>query len=329
MNFLSQYPQTRLRRLRKNSNVRALVQENHLSVDDLILPLFVADKTESIPAMSGIKRFSIDDLLKHVEQVLKAGIKAIALFPAENHKHKNNLGSHALDPNNLVNSAITALKKDYPNLLIIADVALDPYTIHGHDGLLDHSGQVDNDATIAVLSEQALLLANVGADIIAPSDMQDGRIGLIRQTLELNGHHHALILSYAAKYASEFYGPFRNAVGSASNPMGFKDKRHYQQNPANAHEALHEVAQDIKEGADMIMIKPGLPYLDVIHAVKTTFQVPTFAYQVSGEYSMLKLAIDQGILAQQSILESLLCFKRAGADCILSYFALEAAQLLS
>lgn len=324
------YPATRLRRTRMHEWSRRLVQEHHLHIDDLIWPIFIIDgenKLEPIPAMPGVNRMTIDKAVEATKEAQALGIPVIALFPVTPTKLKTDDGEEALNPDNLMCRALRAIKSACPDIGLLADVALDPYTTHGQDGVLMNE-IVANDATVEILTEQALIQTQAGADIIAPSDMQDGRIGAIRQTLEQQKLHHTLIMSYAAKYASHFYGPFRHAVGSATNTAGKKDKRNYQMSFANTDEALREVALDISEGADMVMVKPGMPYLDVIQRVKSTFQMPTFAYQVSGEYSMLKLAIDQGILSQDAILESLLGFKRAGCDGILTYFALEVAKVL-
>ena len=324
------YPQTRLRRTRAKSFLRDLIAENNLNTDDLIQPIFIADQSEDkieIPSMPGIHRHNLDSLYLEVEALTKAGIKSIAIFPAIDAGKKYKDGSYALDEGNIVCLALTGLAERFPDIIKIADVALDPYTDHGHDGLLIN-GRVENDETVKLLQDQALLLAQSGADIIAPSDMMDGRIKAIRDTLESNKFFDTIILSYAAKYASSFYGPFREAVGSAAN-LGKASKKTYQMNFANLDEALHEVGMDIEEGADIVMVKPGTAYLDVVHAIKSEFQVPTFVYQVSGEYSMLQLSIEKGWLDKDVMLESLMCFKRAGANAILSYAAKQIAVELN
>ena len=325
------YPATRLRRLRANTWARRLVREHSLSVNDLIYPVFVLegeDRCEPIASMPGVERMSIDRLITACAEWVELGIPALALFPVTPLEAKSLTAEEAWNPNGLAQRATRALKAAYPELGIIADVALDPFTVHGQDGILDASGYVLNDVTVAALVKQALSQADAGADIVAPSDMMDGRIGAIREALEAAGHVNVSILSYAAKYASSYYGPFRDAVGSAGNLKG-GNKYSYQMDPANSDEALHEVAMDIAEGADMVMVKPGMPYLDVVKAVKDQFAVPTFAYQVSGEYAMHVAAFQNGWLAREAvILESLMAFKRAGADGILTYFAPEAARLL-
>ena len=325
------YPATRLRRLRANTWARRLVREHSLSVNDLIYPVFVLegeDRCEPIASMPGVERMSIDRLVTACAEWVELGIPALALFPVTPLEAKSLTAEEAWNPNGLAQRATRALKAAYPELGIIADVALDPFTVHGQDGILDASGYVLNDVTVAALVKQALSQADAGADIVAPSDMMDGRIGAIREALEAAGHVNVSILSYAAKYASSYYGPFRDAVGSAGNLKG-GNKYSYQMDPANSDEALHEVAMDIAEGADMVMVKPGMPYLDVVKAVKDQFAVPTFAYQVSGEYAMHVAAFQNGWLAREAvILESLMAFKRAGADGILTYFAPEAARLL-
>ena len=318
------FPNSRLRRLRLNSSIIDLVSENTLNSADLIQPVFVKENLngfESIESMPNINRYGIDSILKEVESVISSGIKTIAIFPVIDSNKKDDLGKEALNEENIISKTIKLIKKEFPELVIIADVALDPYTSHGHDGLLINN-YVDNDATLESLVSQSLILAASGADIIAPSDMMDGRIGKIREALENSNFKNTLILSYAAKYNSKFYGPFRDAVNSSSN-LGKSSKSSYQMSPANKSEAMHEVAMDIEEGADIVMIKPGMPYLDILSSVKETFKIPTFAYQVSGEYSMLKLAIEKGWLDKDVILETLVCFKRAGADAILTYFAKE------
>ena len=318
------FPNSRLRRLRLNSSIIDLVSENTLNSADLIQPVFVKENlngSEPIESMPNVNRYGIDSILKEVESVISSGIKTIAIFPVIDSNKKDDLGKEALNEENIISKTIKLIKKEFPELVIIADVALDPYTSHGHDGLLINN-YVDNDATLESLVSQSLILAASGADIIAPSDMMDGRIGKIREALENSNFKNTLILSYAAKYNSKFYGPFRDAVNSSSN-LGKSSKSSYQISPANKSEAMHEVAMDIEEGADIVMIKPGMPYLDILSSVKETFKIPTFAYQVSGEYSMLKLAIEKGWLDKDVILETLVCFKRAGADAILTYFAKE------
>ena len=318
------FPNSRLRRLRLNSSIIDLVSENTLNSADLIQPVFVKENlngSEPIESMPNVNRYGIDSILKEVESVISSGIKTIAIFPVIDANKKDDLGKEALNEENIISKTIKLIKKEFPELVIIADVALDPYTSHGHDGLLINN-YVDNDATVESLVSQSLILAASGADIIAPSDMMDGRIGKIREALENSNFKNTLILSYAAKYNSKFYGPFRDAVNSSSN-LGKSSKSSYQMSPANKSEAMHEVAMDIEEGADIVMIKPGMPYLDILSSVKETFKIPTFAYQVSGEYSMLKLAIEKGWLDKDVILETLVSFKRAGADAILTYFAKE------
>ena len=318
------FPNSRLRRLRLNSSIIDLVSENTLNSADLIQPVFVKENLngfESIESMPNINRYGIDSILKEVESVISSGIKTVAIFPVIDANKKDDLGKEALNEENIISKTIKLIKKEFPELVIIADVALDPYTSHGHDGLLINN-YVDNDATLESLVSQSLILADSGADIIAPSDMMDGRIGKIREALENSNFKNTLILSYAAKYNSKFYGPFRDAVNSSSN-LGKSSKSSYQISPANKSEAMHEVAMDIEEGADIVMIKPGMPYLDILSSVKETFKIPTFAYQVSGEYSMLKLAIEKGWLDKDVILETLVGFKRAGADAILTYSAKE------
>ena len=325
------FPTTRPRRMRRDEFSRRLMRENVLTVNDLIYPVFILDgenRIESVSSMPGVQRQSIDVLLKTAEECVKYGIPALALFPVVDQSLKSLDAKEAYNPDGLVPRAIKALKNAFPELGIITDVALDPYTSHGQDGLIDDSGYVMNDETVAVLVRQALCHAEAGADIVAPSDMMDGRIGAVRQALEFDGHIHTRILAYSAKYASSFYGPFRDAVGSAAN-LGKGNKNTYQMDPANSDEALKEVALDLEEGADMVMVKPGMPYLDIVRRVKEEFGVPTFAYHVSGEYAMLKAAAQNGWLDEQScVLEALLCFKRAGADGVLTYYALEAAKWL-
>ena len=327
MTINRKFPNTRLRRLRRNSNLIDLVAETNLSSQDLIQPLFIKENfngIESIESMPGINRFGIDEALKEIEEVIESGINTIAVFPVVESDKKDSKGSEATKEDNFISSAIKTIKKDFPNIILIADVALDPYTDHGHDGILIND-EIDNDATIKVLIEQSLILAAAGADIIAPSDMMDGRIGSIRQSLEDSNFKNTILLSYAAKYNSKFYGPFRDAVNSASN-LGKASKSSYQMPIYNKDEAIHEVAIDINEGADIVMVKPAMPYLDIIHLIKEKFKIPTFAYQVSGEYSMLKLAIKEGWLDQKVMLESLVSIKRAGADAILTYAAKEISK---
>ena len=328
-NIQGNFPSTRLRRNRMKEFSRRLVAENNLNVNDLILPLFVCDGNkieDPIQSMPGVSRFSIDKVLTQIEKASKLNIPAIALFPQIDSTLKDSDGKLATDENNLVCRSIQTIKKNFPNIGIICDVALDPFTDHGHDGLVVNN-KIDNDKTLDVLEKQALIQANAGCDIIAPSDMMDGRVGRIRNALDKNNLQDTLILSYAAKYASGFYGPFREAIGSGSN-LGKDGKLTYQMDPSNSDEALREVALDIGEGADMVMVKPGMPYLDIISRIKSEFKVPTFAYQVSGEYSMIKESINKGWLNEKVIMESLLSFKRAGANGILTYFALEAAEKL-
>ncbi|MCG3730305.1 porphobilinogen synthase [Vibrio cincinnatiensis] len=326
-----QFPGRRLRRVRKHDFSRRLVAENQLSVNDLIYPMFILmgkDRREPVESMPGVERLSIDLLLEEAQYLAKLGIPAIALFPVVTQDAKSLDASEAYNPDGLVQRAVKLLKEHVPQMGVITDVALDPFTTHGQDGIIDETGYVLNEETTEVLVKQALSHAEAGADVIAPSDMMDGRIGRIRQALEDAGHIHTQIMAYSAKYASCYYGPFRDAVGSANNLKG-GNKKNYQMDPANSDEALHEVAMDINEGADMVMVKPGMPYLDVVRRVKTELQVPTFAYQVSGEYAMHKAAIDHGWLKErETVMESLLCFKRAGADGILTYFAKQVAEWL-
>lgn len=326
-----QHPFTRPRRMRKDDFSRRLMRENKLSTDDLIYPMFVLEGQkcrQAVSSMPGIERMSVDLLLQEAEILLELGIPAIALFPVTPQDKKSLDAKEAYNPNGLAQTAVRELKKRFPELGIITDVALDPFTAHGQDGLIDNDGYVLNDETIEVLVKQALSHAEAGADIVAPSDMMDGRIGAIRQALEANGQPLTRILAYSAKYASAYYGPFRDAVGSAANLKG-GNKSTYQMDPANSDEALQEIALDLAEGADMVMVKPGMPYLDIIRRVKDHFGVPTFAYQVSGEYAMHMAAIQNGWLNENAIImESLLAFKRAGTDAILSYFAKKAAQIL-
>ena len=329
-NFKRKYPLARLRRLRSNKSIRDLVAENNLSIDDLIQPIFVKESTkekEEIESLVGIFRHSEKSILKEIEELVKLGIKAVAIFPVIDEDKKDEKGSEAVNENNFLNNVIKAIKQNFPEILIIADVALDPYTTHGHDGVLNSIGDVDNDETLKILEDQALNLAQAGTDIIAPSDMMDGRIGIIRKALEEKDFKNTMILAYSAKYSSKFYGPFKEAVESAKF-FGNKTKDTYQMAVANIDEALHEVALDINEGADIVMVKPGMPYLDVVKAVKEKFQMPTFVYQVSGEYAMLKAAVEKNWLSEDVMFESLLSFKRAGADCILTYAAKEIAKNL-
>ena len=319
----------RPRRLRKQKFNRSLVRESSLSANDLIYPLFIIEgenKREKIESMPGIERVSIDQLLIEAKEIIDLKIQAIALFPVIGLDKKTEEAEESFNPDGLIQRAVKSLKRSFPELAVITDVALDPYTSHGQDGLIDSNGYVLNDETVDVLIKQSLSHAEAGADIVAPSDMMDGRIGAIRNALEESGFIHTNILSYAAKYASSFYGPFREAVGSSSN-LGKSDKKTYQMDPGNSNEAMREVELDISEGADMVMIKPGLPYLDIVSNVKQVFGVPTFAYHVSGEYAMLKAASQNKWIDEKStVLETLLCFKRAGADAILTYYAKDAAK---
>ena len=324
------FPATRLRRNRRDEFSRRLVREHRLSVDDLILPVFVLDgenRRETIASMPGVERLSIDLLLEEVEQLVALGIPALALFPVTPAELKSLDGSEAWNPEGLAQRAIRVLRERFPELGVISDVALDPFTTHGQDGIIDSHGYVQNDTTIDALVKQALSHAAAGAQVVAPSDMMDGRVQAIREALELADYPNVRIMAYSAKYASAYYGPFRDAVGSAGN-LGKGNKLSYQMDPANGDEALQEVAADLAEGADMVMVKPGMPYLDILQRVKTEFRVPTFVYQVSGEYAMHMAAIQNGWLGEAVILESLTAFKRAGADGILTYFAKRAAQML-
>ncbi|MGZ5010622.1 MAG: porphobilinogen synthase [Methylobacter sp.] len=325
------FPQTRMRRMRYNDFSRRLMRENRLSVNDLIYPMFVTEgsnQRESISSMPGVERLSLDLLIEEAHQLYNLGIPAIALFPVTSADKKSEQANEAYNPDGLIQRSVRALKKAVPELGIITDVALDPFTTHGQDGLVNQDGYVMNDETIEVLTRQALSHAEAGADIVAPSDMMDGRIGAIRQALEEQNHVNTLILAYSAKYASSFYGPFRDAVGSAGT-LGKGNKYSYQMDPANSDEAMREIQLDLQEGADMVMVKPGMPYLDIIRRVKDQYGVPTFAYQVSGEYAMLKAASMNGWLDEkQVVLESLLAFKRAGSDAILTYYAKSVAQWL-
>ncbi len=325
------FPAHRPRRLRRDAFTRALVRENRLHASDLILPVFLlqgVQRCEDVASMPGVQRLSLDRLLPVAEECVALGIPVMALFPVLDAGLKSEDGREALNPEGLVPTAVRELKKRFPGLGLMTDVALDPYTSHGQDGLIDADGYVLNDETLAVLTRQAVVQAEAGVDIVAPSDMMDGRVGAIRGALERQGLIHTRIMAYSAKYASSFYGPFRDAVGSAGN-LGKSDKKTYQMDPANGDEALREVALDLQEGADMVMVKPGMPYLDIVRRVKDGFRVPTFAYQVSGEYAMLKAAAANGWLDHDAaMMESLLAFKRAGADGVLTYFARDAARLL-
>jgi len=331
MTVSQSFPARRLRRLRKHDFSRRLVQENQLSVNDLIYPMFVIEgenRREKIPSMPGIERLSLDLLEKEVQELASLGIPAVALFPVTPDDIKTEMAEEAYNEDGLAQRAVRCIKNVTPELGVITDVALDPFTTHGQDGIIDNEGYVLNDITTDILVKQALSHAQAGADIVAPSDMMDGRIGAIRKALENAGYINTQIMAYSAKYASCYYGPFRDAVGSAGNLKG-ANKFTYQMDPANSDEAIHEVALDIQEGADMVMVKPGMPYLDVVRRVKTELQVPTFAYQVSGEYAMHKAAIDNGWLKEKEcVLDSLLCFKRAGANGILTYFAKQVATWL-
>ena len=326
------FPQVRMRRMRRDGFSRRLMRESHLSCDDLIYPMFILEgqnQREAIASMPGIERVSVDILLQEAEQLLNLGIPAVALFPVTPTEKKSEDAAEAYNPEGLAQRAVRALKQALPELGVITDVALDPFTTHGQDGLIDASGYVLNDQTVEVLVKQAVSHAEAGADIVAPSDMMDGRIGRIRQALEDQGHIHTRILAYAAKYASSYYGPFRDAVGSAAN-LGAGNKYTYQMDPANGDEALWEVALDLEEGADMVMVKPGMPYLDIVWRVKEAFGAPTFVYHVSGEYAMLKAASQNGWLDERAVvMEAMLGFKRAGADGILTYYAKQVAQWLN
>jgi len=330
MNVYGSFPAVRMRRMRRDEFSRRLMRESVLTASDLIYPVFVLDgarRTQKVASMPGVERMSVDKLLPVAEQCVKHGIPVMALFPVIDQRLKTLDGKEAYNPKGLVPRAVSALKKRFPELGIMTDVALDPYTSHGQDGVVDKSGYIINDVTLEVLVKQALAQATAGVDVVAPSDMMDGRIGRIRQALEKAGHIHTKIMAYSAKYASGFYGPFRDAVGSAAN-LGKGDKKTYQMDPANSDEALWEVGLDLAEGADMVMVKPGMPYLDIVRRVKDEFKAPTYVYQVSGEYSMLRGAVDRGWLGESVVMEALLGMKRAGADGILTYFALEAAKAL-
>jgi len=327
----SSYPATRPRRMRRDDSTRRLMRENHLHVDDLIYPMFIVEgkaTREPVESMPGIERLSIDELLKEADELVKLGIPAIALFPVIAAEKKSEDAAEAWNTEGLAQNAVRALKKSLPELGVITDVALDPFTTHGQDGLINEQGYVMNDETVEVLVKQALSHADAGADIVAPSDMMDGRVAAIRTALEKSGHTNTRILAYSAKYASAFYGPFRDAVGSSAN-LGSGDKKTYQMDPANSDEALREVDLDVNEGADIVMVKPGLPYLDIVSRVKDAFQMPTFVYQVSGEYAMLKAASMNGWLDERAtVMETLVACKRAGADAILTYYAKQAAEWL-
>jgi porphobilinogen synthase len=331
MTNYGQFPQKRMRRMRHDEFSRRLMRENCLLADDLIYPVFVLNgknREEKIPSMPGITRLSADKLMHQAEKCLELGIPALAIFPVINPEQKSLTATEALNPKGLVPQVVKKLKKSFPELCVITDVALDPYTSHGQDGLIDNSGYVMNDETVEVLAQQSMVHAEAGADMVAPSDMMDGRIAVIRNTLDSKKFIHTRILAYSAKYASNFYGPFRDAVGSATN-LGRGSKETYQMDPANSDEAIWEVKMDLEEGADIIMIKPGMPYLDIVRRVKERFKAPTFVYQVSGEYAMLKSAALNGWLDEETcVLESLLAMKRAGADGILTYYAIHAANWL-
>lgn len=331
LNHTGQFPLRRMRRMRANHFSRELMAENRLSAADLIYPVFILDgdnRTQEVASMPGVQRRSVDLLIEHLKPLVEKGLTLVALFPVIDAELKTLYAEESYNDNGLVPTAIRSLKSAFPDLGVMTDIALDPYTSHGQDGIINDDGYVLNDETVEVLMRQALCHAQAGADVVAPSDMMDGRIGAIRSELEAAGALNCLIMAYSAKYASNFYGPFRDAVGSAAN-LGKADKRTYQMDPANADEALHEVALDIEEGADMVMVKPGMPYLDVVRIVKDTFKVPTYAYQVSGEYAMLKAAAMNGWLSEKEVvMEALLSFKRAGADGILSYFTADVLNWL-
>jgi porphobilinogen synthase len=331
MQLFGRFPQRRMRRMRRDEFSRRLRREHRLTTDDLIYPLFVIEgrnRTEPVPSMPAVKRYSVDRLLAHAEQCARLGVPAVAVFPSIPREQKTADGREALNPKGLVPRAVAALKKRFPELGVITDVALDPYTTHGHDGVIDRGGHILNDETISILEKQAVVCAASGVDVVAPSDMMDGRIGAIRGALDRNKFIHTRILAYSAKYASVLYGPFRDAVGSAKS-LGRGTKYTYQMDYANSDEALWEVALDLEEGADMVMVKPGLPYLDIVRRVKETFKAPTYAYQVSGEYSMIKAAAARGWLEERPcVMEVLTAFKRAGADGVLTYFALDVAGWL-
>jgi len=331
MHVLGQYPHKRMRRMRRDDFSRNLMRENVLTSADLIYPVFVLDgnnREEDVSSMPGVKRQSLDKLLLQAEACVNLGIPMIALFPVIDAAYKTEDAREALNPDGLLPRVVAELKKNFPQLGVMTDIALDPYTSHGQDGLIDTSGYVINDETVAVLAQQAQVHAQAGADVVAPSDMMDGRIAAVRAALDRKGCIHTRIMAYSAKYASSFYGPFRDAVGSSAN-LGKGNKNTYQMDPANSDEALWEVGMDLEEGADMVMVKPGMPYLDIVRRIKDEYKAPTFVYQVSGEYAMLKAAAQNGWLNEEAcVLESLLAFKRAGADGILTYFALDAARWL-
>ena len=331
MNILGKYPHTRMRRMRRDEFSRRLMREHILTTDDLIYPVFIMEgkrRTEPVPSMPGVERQTLDKLMKRAELCVELKIPALAVFPVIGSEVKSPEGHEAINPEGLVPRAVAMLKREFPELGVITDAALDPYTTHGQDGIIDESGYVLNDETIAMLEKQAVVCAAAGVDVVAPSDMMDGRIGRIRAALDREGQIHTRILSYAAKYASCFYGPFRDAVGSAKQ-LGRGNKYSYQMDPANSDEALWEVGMDLEEGADMVMVKPGLPYLDIVRRVKDAFKAPTYVYQVSGEYAMLRAAIQNGWLEEKrAIMEALLCFKRAGADGVMTYFAVDVARWL-
>jgi len=329
MKIAGKFPDIRLRRIRKKGWIRRLVSENSLSINDLILPIFVRDgknKVESIKSMPGVNRYSLDKLDSIMRKVQRYSIPMVALFPYISKNKKNKFGTEALNKNNLICKSIKLIKKKYPKIGIMCDVALDPYTSHGHDGII-FNNKIDNDKTNKILVKQALIQAEMGCDVISPSDMMDGRIGEIRKALDRKNFQDVCILSYAVKYASSFYGPFRDAVGSKINLKS--DKKTYQMDYRNSNESLREVALDIKEGADIVMVKPGLPYLDIIKNIKDNFKIPIFAYQVSGEYSLIKYGIRHKLIKEEAILESLMAFKRAGASAVVTYFALEIAKKIS
>jgi porphobilinogen synthase len=330
MKVLGSFPEVRMRRMRRDDFSRRMMREHVLTPDDFIYPVFVIEgkgRTQAVASMPGVSRYTLDKLLPVAERCLELGVPTMALFPAIEPSKKSLDGREAYNPKGLVPRVVTELKRRFPELGVMTDVALDPYTSHGQDGVIDKAGYIINDRTLAILEKQALAQADAGVDIVAPSDMMDGRIGRIRAALEARGHIHTRIMAYSAKYASAFYGPFRDAVGSAS-ALGKSNKMTYQMDPANSNEALWEVGLDLAEGADMVMVKPGMPYLDILRRVKDEFKAPTFVYQVSGEYAMLRAAIANKWLSEACILEALLAFKRAGADGILTYFALEAAESL-
>jgi porphobilinogen synthase len=331
MNVYGSFPSVRMRRMRRDDFSRRLMREHVLTANDLIYPVFVLDgpsRTERVPSMPGVERYTIEKLLPVAERALTLGVPVMALFPVIDPALKTPDGREATNPEGLVPRVVARLKKEFPTLGVMTDVALDPYTSHGQDGLIDDTGYIINDATLPVLEQQALTQADAGVDIVAPSDMMDGRIGRIRAVLDAKKHIHTRIMAYSAKYASGFYGPFRDAVGSAAN-LGKGNKMTYQMDPANSDEALWEVGMDLQEGADMVMVKPGMPYLDIVRRVKDEFRAPTYVYQVSGEYAMLKAAFANGWLDESKcVMEALLAFKRAGADGILTYFALDAAQAI-